>query len=180
AVHIGHDEVSGTYNLHKKSAIRDEGRILPPELFLRDVIRLHDYLQSKGVETWMWGDMLVASEEFPRMHSSNLHGRFGYAQLRPKIPRDIVICAWHYWQNKPDYPSVASFTEQGNPVLGATWKKRRTVETLTQYVAGLPNNSRGMIATTWFHVWRREWDIVHDIIETSGDLFWNARLEQTP
>ncbi|MDP6673249.1 MAG: family 20 glycosylhydrolase, partial [Gammaproteobacteria bacterium] len=46
AVHIGHDEVSGTYNLHKKSAIRDEGRILPPELFLRDVIRLHDYLQS--------------------------------------------------------------------------------------------------------------------------------------
>ncbi|MBS94441.1 MAG: hypothetical protein CL799_08385 [Chromatiales bacterium] len=180
AVHIGHDEVSGTYNLHKKSAIRDEGRILPPDLFLQDVIRLHDYLQSKGVETWMWGDMLVAPEEFPGMHSSNLHGRFGYAQLRPKIPRDIVICAWHYWQNKPDYPSVASFTAQGNPVLGATWKKRRTVETLTRYVAGLPNNSRGMIATTWFHVPRREWDIVHDIIETSGSLFWNTRLEQTP
>lgn len=45
-VHIGHDEVSGVPEL-------------PPELFLQDITRIHNFLKKRGIRTWMWGDMLL-------------------------------------------------------------------------------------------------------------------------
>ncbi|MBI5971498.1 MAG: family 20 glycosylhydrolase [Deltaproteobacteria bacterium] len=163
AVHIGHDEAA---------APKGE-RMLPPELFLKDVERLHGYLKKKGVETWMWGDMLAAPYEFPGMNFRYLHGVEGYAQIRGKIPKDVVICDWRYSEPGLEFPSAAAFAKDGHGVLGATWTAVPTTRNFSRYMAGMPG-AEGMIATTWFHVQKKEWDTVDRIMKTSSDAFWNA------
>ena len=52
-VHIGHDEWrSGAFCPRCKG--KDTGI-----LYAEDVLRIHEHLKSKGLETWMWGDHLV-------------------------------------------------------------------------------------------------------------------------
>ncbi|MHC4713991.1 MAG: family 20 glycosylhydrolase [Planctomycetota bacterium] len=59
-VHIGHDEWrAGAFCPLCKG--KDTG-----ELYARDVLKIHEYLKSKGLETWMWGD-----------HFVDRHNRFG-------------------------------------------------------------------------------------------------------
>jgi hypothetical protein len=59
--------------------------------------------------------------------------------------------------------------KEGFRVIGATWKKGRTIRNFSSFAAG--HGASGMIATTWFHVQRREWDVVEKIIRTSGEVF---------
>jgi len=180
AVHIGHDEVvRRAYNAatKRKFMFFNPGeKPLPAELYLQDIILVHGYLKGRGVQTWMWGDMLISPSEFPQMEASNLHGGWnGYSSLRRKLPKDIVICDWHYFDDRADFPSVAAFQHDGFRVLGATWKKESTIRNFGRYAA--QQSAEGMIATTWFHVQKKEWEIVHNIIETSGRIFWNAGLD---
>jgi len=161
AIHIGHDEVAGFAN----------EILLPAALFLQDVERIYGYLERQGIETWMWGDMLISPDEFPEMKPNPLHGRTdGYGKvLRQQLPKDIVICDWHYSDDQEAYPSSAAFKAEGFRVLGATWKKEKTIRNFSRYAA--QHGADGMIATTWFHVQRKEWDVVERIIRTSGRIF---------
>ena len=170
AVHIGHDELAGW---DPQKNLEAGETVLPPELFLMDVQRLHAHLKRRGVDTWMWGDMLLAPQEFPDMGPRQLHGAHGHAALRSKIPQDIVICDWHY--RGLTFPSALAFAQAGHRVLGATWKRADNIRAFSRYVANMKMGGEGMIATTWHHVRREEWNLVDDIIKTSGEAFWNAR-----
>lgn len=178
AIHVGHDELAGA-TLHSKIP-RDEQlppgeEPVPPALFLQDVRRLHAYLHDRGVETWMWGDMLVGPDEFSGMQSPSLHAPPEYAALRDSLPDEIVICDWHYFGSQEDFPTARAFAEAGHDVIGATWKNKRTTERFSRYVADLPRAGRGMMATTWFHVQRDEWRTVRGIVAMSGAAFWTVR-----
>lgn len=175
AFHIGHDEVAGSNEHSKKKWLLKEEEILPSELYLKDTERIHIYLKERGVETWMWGDMLVAAYEFPTILTKNLHGTQDYVSLRDKIPKDIVICDWHYFDGQTEFPSALSFVKAGHKVLGATWKFDKTIKNFSRYIANLPTGGEGMIATTWFHVQKKEWDTVNKIILTSSEAFWNVK-----
>lgn len=176
AVHIGHDEAIGWNRRHMKKKLAPGEGMLPSEDFLASVNYLHAYLSQMGIETWMWGDMLIAPDEFPEMLDRHLHGGAnGYAQIRSKIPKDVVICDWHYFDKQPEFPSSQAFAASGHKVLGATWKNAETTQNFSRYIANMPANGEGMIATTWFHVQRQEWDLVSNIIKTSGEAFWNAK-----
>ncbi len=173
AIHIGHDEVVGWSKRHYvKGLLKSDERQLPANLFLKSVVYIHEHLHSKGVETWMWGDMLISQGEFPSMRKSgalhDLNESYG-ATLRKKIPRDILICDWHYNDKQRDFPTVSAFKNDGFRVLGATWKKEKTIQNFSYYAAH--HGAEGMIATTWFHVQRKEWDIVNNIIKVSGKTF---------
>ncbi|TLD42412.1 MAG: hypothetical protein JETT_1247 [Candidatus Jettenia ecosi] len=173
--HIGHDEVAGHNENSKKKKLSKGEKILPAELFLKDVERIHTYLKGRGVETWMWGDMLIAPDEFPAMLARHLHGAQEYASLRDKIPKDIVICDWHYFDKQSEFPSALSFVKDGYRVLGATWTSEETIKNFSRYIANLPTGGEGMIATTWFHVQKKDWNLVNKIIVTSSESFWNAK-----
>lgn len=59
-VHIGHDEWrAGAFCPHCRG--RDEG-----ELYARDIEKIYEHLEKKGLETWLWGDHFVDG-----------HNRFG-------------------------------------------------------------------------------------------------------
>lgn len=170
AIHIGHDEVVGWNKKHalKKLGIFDQP--LPADLFLKDTLTLYSYLKERQVATWMWGDMLVSPGEFPDMLSKHLHGTVtGYGKvLRDKLLKDIVICDWHYFDKQEDFPSLKSMVDEGFQVLGATWKRKETTKNFSRYAA--EHGGAGMIATTWFHVQKKEWDVVDRIIKESGEI----------
>lgn len=71
--------------------------MIPADLFLRDVIRIHDYLSGKGVDIRMWADRVLSPAELPGASIRYLHGiAAGYGKpLRDRFPRDIVMCDWH-------------------------------------------------------------------------------------
>lgn len=175
--HIGHDEVAGWHEYHyRKSILHEDEKQLPPDLFLQDVLTLNEYLKNKGVETWMWGDMLVSKDEFPSMKDSgaNLNGYNGYAALRKKIPKEIVICAWHYRGSQATFPTALAFAQDGHKVLGATWEFKETTKNYTKYMEKLPLNGSGMIATTWYGLSGDKKEKVKTIIRFSGEAFWNS------
>ena len=171
AIHIGHDEVSG-FNAYTAKTRIGSGRVmLPAELFLKDVQNIHGFLKAKNIETWMWGDMLISPEEFPSMFYRPLHGAIkGYGKaMRAKLPRDIVICDWHYSDDQSEFQSLKVMREEGFRVIGSTWKEEKTTRNFSNYAA--LHGANGMIATTWFHVQKKDWDVVHNIIKVSGEAF---------
>jgi hypothetical protein len=171
AIHIGHDEVAG-FNAYTEKKWLGRGQVmLPAHLFLEDVKRLHGYLEKKGVETWMWGDMLSSPDEYPELKPKTLHGtKLGYGrELRKKLPKSVVICDWRYGDDLDVFPTSKTFVNEGFRVIGTTFKRFETTEKFSRFASR--SGLEGMIATTWFHVQKKNWDDVDEIIRTSGRIF---------
>jgi hypothetical protein len=171
AVHIGHDEVVGWEKSHYGKFLDRGESALPADLFLQDVLLIHNHLKKKKIETWMWGDMLVAADEKIGMENDSLHGQLaGYGkQLRNKLPRDIVICDWHYSGDQPEFLSLSVLAEDGFRVLGTTWNDRITTYNFSRYASA--HGALGMIATSWSYVQNKEWETVEMIMRESGRTF---------
>ena len=170
AIHIGHDEAQRG---GRKGRLKAK-EMIPADLFLQDVLKLYNYLSNKGLKVWMWGDMLIGKKEFPQMFQKHLHGNADYIAILPKIPKDIVICDWHYFDEQKDFPSSKLFAELGHKIIGATWYKEETIKNFSRYIANLPNGE-GMIATSWYSVKNKGWGPIEEIAAKSAEAFWNAR-----
>ncbi len=177
AIHIGHDEVAGIRFVQGLDNAKPVTPILPPELFLQDVERLTQYLSGQGVQVWMWGDMLLQPDSFPEMKVANLHGVEGYGELLGRLPEEVLIVDWHYWDNGIPYRSVDAFAAAGHRVIGASWHRKTTIRDFSRYVAGRPEPGVGMLATTWYLMQRDRWDDVVTLVEASGNAFWYAAGE---
>lgn len=185
-IHIGHDEVFGiVYDSRRQ--LKDEEVVLSYDSFLYDIEKVNSYLQIRNIEVMMWGDMLVAKKEFPEMDSLPLHGDTWRESLVNRVPENIIICDWHYFDDQAEFPSAQNFANQGYQVMGATWgeidkgrhriKTMETIKNFSRYMASLKKNNKGMIATTWYSIASREReDLISQIVEVSGNAFWNARL----
>lgn len=183
AFHIGHDEVCGI-GILKEKGLLPCNPALTADQFLADVIKIHNYLRGKGLEVWMWGDSLLD----PSMSANpdkHYHGDASYSQIVDRLPKDIVICDWHYHTSSPDsslrggfpitdkFPSVDFFIGKGLRVIGATWNDQRTTKNFSSYIANLKNKQCiGMMATTWYHK-QTDYDKVKNIIDYSSEIFWN-------
>lgn len=162
--HIGHDEVVGK----GKSK-------LPADLFLKDVIILNNYLNSKNIETWMWGDMLISTEQYPMLKKAGgVHGNKSYTDLLYKLPKNITICDWHYRGQEKNFLSTYDFAKAGFKVYGATWQNKEIIRNFSTYVTTMPENVEGMIATTWYRTDKKREEVL-GIINYSGEIFWNAK-----
>jgi hypothetical protein len=176
AVHIGHDEAAGHSLESGKKWLRAGETMLPKELFLMDVLRLHNHLAERGVETWMWGDMLLSPAEFPGMLASHLHGTDGYASIRTNIPRDIVIVDWHYADKQAAFPSALTLLKEGHKVIGATWRREETIRNFSKYLLSITHGTTGgMMATTWKLLHDSEWSAIEKVLAVSAENFWNAK-----
>jgi hypothetical protein len=171
AIHIGHDEVAGFKESSAKKYLHEGEKILPADLFLMDILKVHDFLSSRDVETWMWGDMLVSPDEFPSMEPRHLHGTVpGYGKvLRDQLPRDVVIADWHYKQDNAEFPTLAVLRDEGFRVIGTTFRNKKTIRQFSRYAS--KHGAYGMMATSWFYVGRGDWDTVNQIMTISGETF---------
>jgi hypothetical protein len=146
--HVGMDEV---FLLGDDDCPRCKGKG-KAELFAQEVIALHDHLARSKRTMWMWGDRLLDGEStgFGEWEASinKTHGALG------RIPRDIVICDWHY---ERALPTLEYFAVQGFGVLACPWRKadvalnqldaiRRVRSHATEAIG---NRMQGVLQTTW-------------------------------
>ena len=144
--HVGMDEV---FLIGSEQCQRCRGKD-PAELFARAVNDLHQHLvQEKGLTMLMWGDRLLdaASTGYGKWEASEN----GTAPAVDLIPRDIIVCDWHY-EVRESYPSIPFFVGKGFRVWPASWNKPEAGLTLLREAFGRSRHGViGYLGTTWVY-----------------------------
>jgi len=145
AFHVGMDEV---FLIADEQCPRCRGKN-PAELFARAVNDYHAHLvKQKGLTMLMWGDRLLDARGMG--YSEWDASRNGTAPAIDMIPKDIVMCDWHYGKRK-EYPSIPYFQEKGFYVLPSGWNKQEASLALLQYArAHSSDKMLGHLCTTWY------------------------------
>lgn len=182
AINIGHDEVYGVNDKHK-------GKVdaLPAPLFKLSILKLHAYLKSKNVKTWIAGDMLLTPSEFTGMHPGSLNGTPEYAAIRKDLPKDIMICDWHYRNeglagDNPQFQSMKAFIDEGFDVMGVTFKDKAMTKAFAKYAYELKSPKViGMSGSTWSFIIKGansknsdNWATFDEVLRDSAEAFWNV------
>jgi len=114
AFHAGMDEV---FYLGESKCPRCKGKD-KAELFAGEVRTLRDHAAQKGRTLWIWGDRLLdgITTGIGKWEASynNTH------RAVDLIPKDVVICDWHY--ERPDKTAVY-FAMKGLQVITCPWRK---------------------------------------------------------
>jgi len=144
AFHVGMDEV---FLLGDSLSPATYGKD-PAELFAKAVNEYHEHLvKNRGLEMLMWGDRLIDAEthDYGRWEASVT----GSARAVDMIPRDIIICDWHY-EERETYPSIPMFLDKGFRVLPSGWRDVEATEALITYAYTFDSpKMMGHLFTTW-------------------------------
>jgi hypothetical protein len=164
--YIGHEQCPRCYG-HDKA-----------ELFADEVTRIRDHLAQSGTELWMWGDRLIDGKTTGiglwEGSYNNTH------RAIDMIPKDVVICDWHY--ERPD-PTAVLFAAKGLNVVTCPWRTpevaveqekmmRMFIETATK---DMKPRYQGMLQTVWGSA-KNFMDSYHgtaspERVDTSADSF---------
>jgi len=143
AFHVGMDEV---FILGQCSRCKGTPNAT---LFAEAVNDLHSYLVGKRkVEMQMWGDRLLdAAQTGYGEWEASANDTWPAVDM---IPKDIVICDWHYGLDNPEFPSIRFFQDKGLRVWPAGWNReesiRRFIEVARKESGPL---MLGYLCTTW-------------------------------
>ena len=144
AIHVGMDEVFLLGSEHSPSTKGKD----PAQLYAKAVNDLHAHLVGKRHLTMlMWADRLFDGKghDFGEWESS-LNGT---AAALDMIPKDIVLCPWHY-EKKAGYPSIPLFLDKGFRVLPASWRDVGAAQALIDFSRTQANTRLlGHLFTTW-------------------------------
>ncbi|HEV8131569.1 MAG TPA: family 20 glycosylhydrolase [Acidobacteriota bacterium] len=148
AFHVGMDEV---FLLGEDDCPKCKGRN-KAELFAQEVRALHDHLAQSGRAMWMWGDRLLNGD------ATGL-GKWeadtsGTAAALRQIPKDIVICDWHY-ETAP--PTASYFAVEGFSVVASPWRRPGVALAQLELIrharknapAAIGSRMLGVLQTTW-------------------------------
>jgi hypothetical protein len=141
--HVGMDEV---FLIGEDKCQRCAGQD-KAKLFGDEVTRLHDFLKSRGMEMWMWGDRLIDSRQF---HTGKWEGSENdtWAAI-DTVPKDIAICDWHY---ERAFHTPEHFISKGFGVMTSPWRtKAVALEELDvmRHARKTSPKALGMLQTTW-------------------------------
>jgi len=119
------------------------------QLFAKAVNDIHRHVVgTRGLEMLMWGDRLLPPATGYSMWERSNNETEGAIEL---VPKDIVICDWHYEvMEQDDYPSVRYFQEKGFRVWPAGWNEEAAVRRLLEVSRrDATEKMLGYLATTW-------------------------------
>jgi len=148
AFHAGLDEV---FYLGEDQCPRCQGRN-KAELFADEVRKIRDHLQPARRQLWLWGDRLLEGRI-----SGLGEWEASYNDTHPAvdlIPKDVVICDWHY--NRAD-PTAAYFAMKGLDVVSCPWKNPDVAAAQVKDMVRLRESSTpqmkkhflGVVQTVW-------------------------------
>jgi hypothetical protein len=148
AFHAGMDEV---FILADEDCPRCRGR-MKSELFAGEVRLIRDHLAKSGRELWMWGDRFL---DGATTGLGKWEGSFNetWPAIR-QVPKDIVICDWHY---DSAAPTAALFALEGFRVVSSPWRKPQVglgqvdlMRSLRAHSGELiAGRALGVLQTTW-------------------------------
>ncbi len=146
AFHVGMDEVFILGQCPRCKGTPNE------TLFGKAVNDLHDHLVgTRKVEMQMWGDRLLdgTATGYGEWEAS-ANGTWKAVDL---VPKDIVMCDWHYGDDNPDFPSVRFFQDRGLRVWPSGWNNaaavQRFIDVSRQQYGPL---MVGYLCTTWMDI----------------------------
>jgi hypothetical protein len=147
AFHAGMDEV---FYIGEDKCPRCKGKT-KAALFAGEVTKIRDHLRSKGKELWIWGDRLIDGKATGLGYWESSHNNT--YQAVDMIPKDVVICDWHY--NRTAQTDLM-FAKKGLRVVTCPWKNPQvTVTQLNDMLAArnqgqqMKSNMLGMMHTVW-------------------------------
>jgi len=141
--HVGMDEV---FLLAEDQCPRCRGKD-PADLFAGEVNALHEHLAARGVRMWIWGDRFIDAAEFKTGRWSGSEN--GTAPAVDRVPKDIVICDWHY---VAPVPTPKFFIDKGFGVVASPWRVKEVALAQLDMLRGLRAESDlalGMLQTSW-------------------------------
>jgi len=148
AFHVGMDEV---FILADPDCPRCKGKD-PAALFAGEVKALHEHLKARGRRLWMWGDRFLDGKAtgIGQWEASTN----GTCAAIDQVPKDIVICDWHYGK-APETPRF--FAEKGFEVVECPWRDPGVALAELAHVRAIragadkavAARALGMLQTTW-------------------------------
>jgi len=148
AYHAGLDEV---FYIAHEDCPRCHGHD-PAVLFAGEVTKIRNHLKEKNRELWIWGDRLIDGKTTGiglwEGSYNNTH------RAIDMIPKDVVICDWHY--ERPD-PTAVLFAAKGLNVLTCPWRNTENAiaqeKNMRSYISGATKEMKpkykGMLQTCW-------------------------------
>ncbi|MEO6005240.1 MAG: family 20 glycosylhydrolase [Opitutus sp.] len=114
AIHVGMDEV---FLIGEDTCPRCQGRD-KAELFAQEVRTLRDFLATRKTKLWLWGDRLIDGRT---TGLGKWEGSYNNTHRAVDlVPKDIVICDWHY---DSAVPTPAYFALKGLDVVICSYNK---------------------------------------------------------
>jgi hypothetical protein len=148
AFHAGMDEV---FLIGEDDCPRCRGRN-KAELFAGEVRALRDHLARSNRALWIWGDRLIDGNLTGiGKWEASANGTHGAVHL---IPKDVVICDWHY---ERAVPTATWFALQGFQVVSSPWRKAGVALEQLELIRSARRNANpavaarvlGVLQTTW-------------------------------
>jgi len=148
AFHVGMDEV---FLIGEDDCPRCRGKD-KAELFAAEAVILRDHLARTNRNMWMWGDRLLDAET-TGIGKWEASANKTHAALR-LIPKDIMICDWHY---ERALPTTEHFAVEGFPVLASAWRRPEVALAQLQSIRAVRAHAtdaiaarmQGVLQTTW-------------------------------
>ncbi|MBI4584052.1 MAG: family 20 glycosylhydrolase [Planctomycetes bacterium] len=147
--HVGMDEV---FILADPDCPRCKGKD-PAALFAGEVKTLHAHLKQMGCRMWMWGDRFLDGKAtgIGKWEASE-NGT--WPAVDHQVPKDIVICDWHY-ERAPETPRF--FASKGFEVVACPWRKSEVSLAQLAHIKSIrggadriaADRALGVVQTTW-------------------------------
>jgi hypothetical protein len=163
AFHVGMDEV---FLIASEHCPRCRGGD-PARLFARAVNDLHSHIVGKRhMEMLLWGDRLLDAKQLGYSKwEASMNGTAGSIDL---IPKDIIVCDWHYG-NQAEYPSVGLMLKKGFRVWPSGWQPLEASKSFSAFARRETNpRALGYLCTTWGKVKITELSTWPPLTETLG------------
>jgi len=145
AFHVGMDEI---LTFASPKCPRCAGKD-PAELMAHAVNELHGHIVGKrGMTMLMWGDRLLDKKALNMGDGWEASDK-GTAGAIDRIPKDIIICDWHY-SAQESYPSIDVFIDKGFRVWPASWKNETAgLHMVERAKADTTGKILGYLGTSW-------------------------------
>ena len=151
AFHAGMDEV---FYIGQEECLRCNGRD-KADLLAGELTKIRNHLAQTNKKLWIWGDRLLDGRTTGLgMWEASMNNTHRAIDL---IPKDIMICDWHYEKAEP---TAAYFALKGFDVATSSWRKGEVAKKQLAFLEDLRSNSseetaqhiQGMVHTSWSSV----------------------------
>lgn len=160
AFHAGMDEV---FYIGMDDCIRCKGKN-KAELFAGEVKIIRDHLAANNQELWIWGDRLLDGN-ITGLGMWEASQNDTYAAI-DMIPKDVVICDWHY--NRAE-PTAAYFALKGFRVIACPWNKAHVTRAQIEQIQMLRQNSNNLVKDRYLGVMQTVWTGAGNFLDSYYD-----------
>lgn len=167
AFHAGMDEV---FYIGMDDCIRCRGKN-KAELFAGEVKTIRDHLAEKNQELWIWGDRLLDGKTTGLgMWEASENDTYPAIDI---VPKDIVICDWHYENAEP---TAAFFAMKGFRVIACPWNRPEVMKDQLEQMQNFRQNSNSELKSRFLGVMQTVWSGTGNFLDSYSGEKTNDRM----